>query len=132
MGSFILENYSTLEPETLLTEYRDIPLLNDNLLLVRVAECSLPLDLIPLHCVSLEIHVYQPSSHSEIEEFSAAAPVRNEDGDEEIPSGDPDDDVAAASVLDLPSEGLDGIWPNLIFESGIKDRLLNVLIFLTL
>lgn len=120
MLSFIQENYTTLEPDSLLTEYTEIPLLANSILLVRVAECSLPLDIVPLHCVSLEIHLYQSSSILEVEEFTAAANGKNrwnedgnEDAEDEIPSGDPDDDVAAASVLDLPSEGLDGIWHNL-------------------
>ena len=37
-----------------------------------------------------------------------------------------DADVQAASVADLPSAALEGVWTNLIFESGIKERLLNV------
>lgn len=34
-------------------------------------------------------------------------------------------DVSSASVLDLPSTGLEGLWDSLIYETDIKANLLN-------
>lgn len=67
------------------------------------------------------IHVYQPQSNSiSNETYSDLHDVVDaEDENDEI-SGE-----QAASVLDLPSYKLDGIWDNLIFDSNIKSSLLN-------
>lgn len=50
-----------------------------------------------------------------------------------LPDEDADEDAQAeetsapaASVLQLPEASLDGLWQNLIFDSGIKETLLTV------
>ena len=71
--------------------------------------------------MTLQIHIYQLSTQTHLEHFSAASPgIGDNDEDAE------DADVQAASVAELPSAALEGVWTNLIFESGIKERLLNV------
>jgi len=54
---------------------------------------------IPLDQAFLEIHVYQPS---EAEAFEELATSGNDNS--------PGDDVMAASVCELPSKALDGLW----------------------
>lgn len=41
------------------------------------------------------------------------------DGEEE------EDEVAAASVLNLPSREHEGVWDSLVYEPGVKDTLLG-------
>lgn len=70
---------------------------------------------VPLDDVSLVIHVYQPPSSSRLTEFSTS-PNADEDGDADVP---------AASVLELPSLSLEGVWDSLIYEGNVKEKLLN-------
>ena len=49
----------------------------------------------------LQIHVYQPSRVTELEEFSATT---GEDGDED------GDGISSASVRELPATALEGVW----------------------
>lgn len=64
--------------------------------------------------IELFIHVYQPPASASITEFSTN--TNEEEGEE---------DVMAASVLELPSTSLEGIWDSLIYEGDIKEKLLG-------
>lgn len=76
---------------------------------------ALPTSAVPLSSVSLHLHIYQPPSSSRLTEFSTS-PNADEDGDSDVP---------AASVLELPSLSLEGVWDSLIYEGGIKEKLLS-------
>jgi hypothetical protein len=64
--------------------------------------CMIALDLPfpPLSSLTLQTHVYQPSRVTDLEEFAATA-----DDDDDEGSG-----IMAASVRELPSKGLEGVW----------------------
>ncbi|WWC85835.1 uncharacterized protein L201_000702 [Kwoniella dendrophila CBS 6074] len=63
--------------------------------------------------VIFEYHIYQPSKHEFVEDFT------NElDDDDESP-------VTAATIRTLPSQELDGLWNTLIYPNNLKSRLLN-------
>lgn len=74
----------------------------------------MPTSAVPLDSVSLIIHLYQPPSSSRLTEFTTSN--ADEDGDSDVP---------AASVLELPSLSLEGIWDSLIYEDDVKEKLLN-------
>lgn len=50
--------------------------------------------------VVFQIHVYQPSRITALEEFSASAEDEDEDSE----------GIMAASVRELPSKALEGVW----------------------
>lgn len=56
--------------------------------------------MVSLSKVELQIHVYQPSRNNAVEQFSANA----DDSDEDSSS------IPAASVRELPSKDLQGVW----------------------
>jgi len=76
---------------------------------------ALPTSAVPLSSVTLQLHIYQPPSSSNVTEF-ATSPQADEDGDSDVP---------AASVLELPSLSLEGIWDSLIYEGQVKEKLLG-------
>jgi hypothetical protein len=65
--------------------------------------------------VTLELHFYQPPSSSKVTDFSTN-PQNDDDGDADVP---------AASVLELPSRSLEGIWDTLIYDGQVKEKLLG-------
>ncbi|CEQ40738.1 SPOSA6832_02382 [Sporobolomyces salmonicolor] len=76
---------------------------------------ALPTSAVPLSSVSLHLHIYQPPSSSTLTEFSTS-PHADEDGDTDVP---------AASVLELPSLSLEGVWDSLIYDGAVKEKLLG-------
>lgn len=118
LHSFILDGYTTLCQDTLLEDWQDVDLLAQHLDEVRVAECSGQNEIIPVADVELQIHVYQPSSNNETTHFST-------NGVEDQMDASAEDEVQAASVTELPSTLLDGLWSNLFYDDGIKENLLN-------
>ncbi|BGP26603.1 thyroid receptor-interacting protein 13 [Rhodotorula toruloides] len=108
------------EYETLLThsevhDWRDVGVLAQNVDRVWIGECSLPSPAVPLDHVCLNLHIYQPPSSSRLTDFTTSAHA-DEDGDSDVP---------AASVLELPSISLEGVWDSLIYEGDVKNKLLN-------
>lgn len=63
----------------------------------------------------LHIHVYQPPADSTVTEFSTSA--ESEDTGES--------DVPAASIVELPSRSLEGVWDSLIYDEDVKNKLLG-------
>jgi hypothetical protein len=63
---------------------------------------------------SLQIHVYQPTDSDVFEEFATGGNSGGDDGD-----------VMAATVCDLPNQGLEGLWESLIYSDNIKPKLLD-------
>ncbi|KPV73534.1 uncharacterized protein RHOBADRAFT_38097 [Rhodotorula graminis WP1] len=141
----LMSQHLDAEYETLLThsevhDWRDVAVLAQNVDRVWIGECSTSLsssprrDLlgslthpyrrprtalatsaVPLDAVSLHLHVYQPPSSSRVTEFSTS-PHNDDDGDSDVP---------AASVLELPSLSLEGVWDTLIYDGDVKGKLLN-------
>lgn len=74
-----------------------------------------------LEDAKLKIHIYCPSRAFVIDSFTAAPPGQDLEG------GEPgeDSDVMAATVAQLPSLALEGIWDNLVYDGDVKARLLN-------
>ncbi|GAA6013615.1 hypothetical protein JCM10207_004791 [Rhodosporidiobolus poonsookiae] len=116
----LLDQHLDSEYETLLThsevhDWRDVPVLAQNVDRVWIGECSLPTSAVPLDAVTLSLHIYQPPSTSRLTEFSTS-PHADEDGDSDVP---------AASVLELPALSLEGVWDSLIYEGEVKEKLLS-------
>jgi len=82
---------------------------------LRHLRAALATSAVPLDAVSLHLHVYQPPSSSRVTEFSTS-PHNDDDGDADVP---------AASVLELPSLSLEGVWDTLIYDGDVKGKLLN-------
>ncbi|SGY62932.1 BQ5605_C007g04756 [Microbotryum silenes-dioicae] len=84
-----------------------------------IAESDYPHMTVPLSQVELEIHLYQPALSSRTSDcFISTA-------DDDYENQANEDDGPAASVLELPSLSLEGIWDNLIYEEPVKENLLN-------
>ncbi|GAA5845714.1 hypothetical protein JCM3766R1_001146 [Sporobolomyces carnicolor] len=116
----MLHNHLNDEYETLLThsevhDWREVAVLEQNVDRVWIGECSLPTQAVPLTSVTLQLHLYQPPSTSDVTEFSTN-PQNDEDGDSDVP---------AASVLELPARSLEGVWDTLIYEGQVKEKLLG-------
>ncbi|GAA5842023.1 hypothetical protein JCM9279_002758 [Rhodotorula babjevae] len=116
----LMSQHLDAEYETLLThsevhDWRDVAVLAQNVDRVWIGECTLATSAVPLDAVSLHLHVYQPPSSSRITEFSTS-PHNDDDGDADVP---------AASVLELPSLSLEGVWDTLIYDGDVKGKLLN-------
>lgn len=147
---FIQANFDSLLPESVVYDWDEVALLAQHVDVIRVAECcelrcdraitgkplcreltlknrstptpiARPMEVALLANVNLKIHVYCPSRAFIVDSFSAAAP---EDHDSADGQGE-DSDVMAATVAQLPSLALEGIWDNLIYEDDVKLRLLN-------
>lgn len=140
LHTHIDSSYDTLVPHAEINDWRDVAALAQNVDRVWIGECCASLDLpplyhqlfgpntlglypalqtptIPLSLVSLQIHVYQPTPSNAPPSFLLS---ESGDGDEENLG-----DIAAASILSLPSEELEGIWDSLIYEGEVKERLLG-------
>ncbi|GAA5858012.1 hypothetical protein JCM5353_008163 [Sporobolomyces roseus] len=115
LASHFNEEYETLLTHSEVHDWRDVAVLVQNIDRVWIGECSLPTSAVPLSSVTLQLHIYQPPSSSNVTEF-ATSPQADEDGDSDVP---------AASVLELPSLSLEGIWDSLIYEGQVKEKLLG-------
>lgn len=118
--------YSTLLPDTPLPEedWSEYDLLQQHCDRIFVAEASG--DVVQLSDYSLAIHVYQPAPlDAPCEEFSAAPAASQASQTGGIDEQDGDADVMAASVIDLPSQTIEGSWENLIYDGDIKTAMLS-------
>ncbi|EIW82235.1 AAA-domain-containing protein [Coniophora puteana RWD-64-598 SS2] len=80
---------------------------------IAVAESPCPSSILPLSQISLNIHTYQPIESDSVDEYTNG----NDSGEGE--------GVLAASVCELPSTSLEGLWDGLIYSDNIKLRLLD-------
>ncbi|GAA5821263.1 hypothetical protein JCM10212_004223 [Sporobolomyces blumeae] len=110
------EEYETLLTHSEVHDWRDVAVLVQNVERVWIAECPLPTSAVPLSRVSLVFHIYQPPSTSSSTTTFTTSPNADEDGDADVP---------AASVLELPARSLDGVWDTLIYDGGVKEKLLG-------
>lgn len=67
---------------------------------------------LPIAQAALQIHIYQPTEEDAVEEFANG-------------SGGEGEEVMAASVCELPSRLLEGLWDSLIFPDDTKSQLLD-------
>lgn len=111
-------SYETLVTDSELDSWQEVDVLERNVDRVWVGECALPSSVVSLCDVRLRVHIYQPPLSSQISEFSTGS---GEDPDGE----DGGDDVPAASVLQLPSRNLEGLWDSLVYEDDVKGKLLG-------
>ncbi|KAG7530943.1 hypothetical protein FFLO_04671 [Filobasidium floriforme] len=112
---YISENFERAEPGAEVEGWEEVEVLRGCAERIVFAESTLPDPFPLLSEVKLVVHVYQPSNHTGIQEFAATT------GDED----DDEDNVMAATVQELPSRSLDGLWESLIYTEDIKPRLLN-------
>ncbi|KAJ9101158.1 hypothetical protein QFC21_003376 [Naganishia friedmannii] len=137
ISEYIQENFDRLEVGAELEGWRDIHTLANSVDRLVVAESS-STDAFPeVSKCRLAVHVYQPSSQHGVDEFAATTggeyqshkrsvmwvlaktyvPIKEEDNDES--------NVMAATVRELPSRDMDGLWDSLIYADDVKPRLLN-------
>ncbi|PWN22347.1 AAA-domain-containing protein [Microstroma glucosiphilum] len=91
-----------------------IPTLAGNIDAIRVTEGARDHEIVPISSCSLRVHVYQGAPIDSVEELAAGDPDSEEGGD-----------VMAATVTELPSSGLEGVWESLIYADDVKQRLLK-------
>ncbi|KAI5451283.1 hypothetical protein NCC49_001879 [Naganishia albida] len=115
ISTYIHENFDRLEVGAELEGWREIHALANSVDRLMVTESSSPETFPEVVKCRIVVHVYQPSSRNNVDEFAAT-------------TGDEDDDetnVMAASVRELPSREMDGLWDSLIYPDDVKPRLLN-------
>lgn len=110
--------YESLVTESALDSWQEVEVLERNVDRVWIGECAQPSPVVSLSSIRLRVHVYQPPSNSRVSEVSTGS---GEDADGE----DGADDVPAASVLQLPSRSLEGLWDSLVYEDDVKGKLLG-------
>ena len=129
--------YESVALETALpsSDWADYELLREHVDRIYIAEAaSTAADslLVQLSDYDICVHVYQPlPCDTPMEQFSAAPPSVSQasrqggigGADDDVEA---DDDVMAASVLELPSQTIEGQWEALVFDSDIKTSMLNV------
>lgn len=49
----------------------------------------------------------------------------SDDSYDECTGGGDDEEVVSATVYELPSRGLEGLWESLIYADGVKSKLLD-------
>ncbi|KAI0030229.1 P-loop containing nucleoside triphosphate hydrolase protein [Vararia minispora EC-137] len=111
--SFITSSYETLVLPTLIDGWESLPMLESTVMLIRACESPCPTMPLPIAHAALQVHVYQATEADGFEEFTTGE------------AGGESEDVLAASVLELPSSLLDGLWDNLIFRDDTKQKLLD-------
>ncbi|KAH9820855.1 P-loop containing nucleoside triphosphate hydrolase protein [Melampsora americana] len=134
IGNYIIDNFACLETHADIPGWQDIKFLADEVDHVYCAESAHPSRLVSLQEVKLHIHIYEIPLESEdkISIMSAnpteisSSDFQNQSSnlDDESHEGVQDGDVAA-SKLELPAYRLEGIWESLIYEEGLKTKLLN-------
>lgn len=70
----------------------------------------------PLEVADIVVHAFYAASQDDVEELMAGDAEGEDRGQ---------DDAMAATVLELPNAGLEGVWENLIYADDVKARLLN-------
>ncbi len=109
VASYITDNYAKVSVNT------ELSILDDNLAehieKLFIMECAGPeVDTLSLQTVSLDVHVYQLHGRTLTDQETIAL---EEDGS------------YSAKITETPSRFLDGLWENLVFDDGIKDKLLH-------
>ncbi|EGF98129.1 uncharacterized protein MELLADRAFT_96142 [Melampsora larici-populina 98AG31] len=134
IGNYIIDNFACLETHATIPGWADIKFLEDEVDHVYCAESAHPSRLVPLQEVKLHIHIYEiPLEGEDKVSIMSANPTEISSSDFQNPSSNLDDEShdgiqdgdVAASKLELPAHRLEGIWESLIYEDGLKIKLLN-------
>ena len=80
---------------------------------IYVGESDPPSASVLAHEVDMELHVYQPCPHDNVDEFGV--------GDADAAA----DNAVAATLSELPNHGLDGLWRTLVYSDHVKEHLLH-------
>ncbi|WFD31022.1 hypothetical protein MSPP1_002051 [Malassezia sp. CBS 17886] len=93
--------------------WRDDASLASRIQRIHIAEADDAAPSVQLGAHELIIHVYQPSAEDNVDMFGL--------GDDR----DAEDTSVAASLMELPSATLDGVWRSLVYDDDVKGRLLR-------
>lgn len=96
---------------SILSGWEDIPELLSSVDRIVACEIASSSTTLTQDQMMLQIHVYQPLENDSFEDFSGS---RNDE-----------DDTMAATVSELPNRNLNGLWDSLIYDNGIKMKLLD-------
>ena len=102
---------SVIWPSTLIEGWETIPKLESSVEQIYASESSCPDRSIPISQADLQIHVFQPFPDDTYDECTR--------------SGDGEEEVVSATVCEMPSRNLEGLWESLIYADGVKSKLLD-------
>jgi hypothetical protein len=100
-----------VRPLTAIEGWEANPILESSVDRIYVSESPCPDRSIPISQADLQIHVFQPYPDDTYDECTAGS-----DGEEE---------VVSATVTEMPSRNLEGLWESLIYPDGVKSKLLD-------
>ena len=102
---------ATIWPSTVIEGWEIHPLLEPSVDRIYVSECSCPDRSVPITEADLQVHVFQPYHDDTYDEYTGG--------------GDEDSEVVSATVCEMPSRSLEGLWESLIYGDGVKSKLLD-------
>jgi pachytene checkpoint protein 2 len=109
---YISKSFETIPFSSNLDGWKDVPVLASSVEQITACESSSAESYLPVARASLQIHVYQTIDGDIIEGLTAGP---SDDGEQ----------TTAASVCELPSMQLEGLWDSLIFPDDTKTKLLD-------
>jgi hypothetical protein len=98
-------------PSTAIEDWQTNPILGSSVERIYASESSCPDRSIPISQADLQIHVFQPYSDDTYDECTGG--------------GDGEEEVVSATVTEMPSRSLEGLWESLIYSDGVKSKLLD-------
>lgn len=125
IGRYITDNFTTLETHSFVPGWQAIKFLENEVYSVYCAESGQATRLASISKVKLNIHVYElPAEGQDKISMLCANPMDPSELGHEAEPEDETGDVAA-SRIELPANRCEGIWESLIYEEGLKTKLLN-------
>lgn len=125
IGRYITDNFTTLETHSFVPGWQAIKFLENEVYSVYCAESGQATRLASIAKVKLNIHVYElPAEGQDKMSMLCANPMDPSEMGHEAEPEDETGDVAA-SRIELPANRCEGIWESLIYEEGLKAKLLN-------
>ncbi|KAI9600709.1 hypothetical protein H4Q26_000500 [Puccinia striiformis f. sp. tritici PST-130] len=128
IGKYITDNYTTLETHTFIRGWEEHKFLINEVYSVYCSECAKPTRLVTISSVNLSIHVYElPIEGADKISKLCANPSSENGQDDDQDDDDEEEGVGdvAASRIELPANKYEGVWESLIYEEGLKIKLLN-------
>ncbi|KAF9779464.1 P-loop containing nucleoside triphosphate hydrolase protein [Thelephora terrestris] len=98
-------------PSTAIEDWQTNPILGSSVERIYASEFSCSGRSIPISQADLQIHVFQPYSDDTYDECTGG--------------GDGEEEVVSATVTEMPSRSLEGLWESLIYSDGVKSKLLD-------
>lgn len=102
---------SVIWPSTVIEGWETNPILEHTVERIYASESSCPDRSIHISRADLQIHVFQPYPDDTYDQCTGG--------------GDGEEEVVSATVTEMPSRGLEGLWESLIYEDGVKSKLLD-------